>query len=190
MDNMDAEIAMMFIRNCPDHNLACVFKCKPISKRSLTEVQEAIDEHQREHQVKKPAARKHVLQVATAVASADPPETETDHLQVNTTKYIPSNPAKPVDAHASDPNALERVLSMLERVLERTSQSYPTTRPQPTPATHFTPCKVCGDNNHSTRTHCMRERRCLGCLEQGHQRKDCPKATTTQRDRHSPVQGN
>ncbi|KAL4007957.1 hypothetical protein ACER0C_001809 [Sarotherodon galilaeus] len=27
MENMEAEIAMMFIRNCPDPSLACVFKC-------------------------------------------------------------------------------------------------------------------------------------------------------------------
>ncbi|KAK7877966.1 hypothetical protein WMY93_031394 [Mugilogobius chulae] len=59
MDNMDSEIAMMFIRNCPDANLACVFKCKPISKWSLIEVQEAIDEHQREHQAKRSVSNMH-----------------------------------------------------------------------------------------------------------------------------------
>lgn len=191
MDNIDAEIAMMFIRNCPDPSLACVFKCKPISKWSLTEVQEAIDEHQREHQVKRSnAARKHALQVATAVTAVDSPEPETDHLQMSTAKYTPCNPVKPSDAPASDPSALERVLSMSERVLERTSQPLSTIQPQSHSAARFTPCKVCGANSHSTRTHCMRERRCLECLEQGHQRKDCPKTTAVQRGGHSPVQGN
>lgn len=42
MENMNAEVAMMFIRNCPDPSLACIFKCKPISKWSLMEVQEVI----------------------------------------------------------------------------------------------------------------------------------------------------
>lgn len=80
MDNIDAEIAMMFIRNCPDPSLACGFKSKPITKWSLTEVQEAIDEHQRESQVNKSntnTAKKHVLQVATAVTAVNSPDHET-----------------------------------------------------------------------------------------------------------------
>lgn len=191
MDNIDTEIAVMFIRNCPDPSLACVFKCKPISKWSLTEVQEAIGEHQREHQVRKSnGARKNILQVATAVTTADPPQPETDHLQVNTTKCTSSNPVNSGDAPTSDPSALERVLNMLERVLERTSQPPPTTQPQFSTTARFASCKVCNDNSHSTRTHCMKERRCLGCLEQGHQRKDCTKTTAVQYGGHSPVQGN
>ncbi len=46
MENMSVEVAMMFIRNCPNSDLSSVFKCKPISKWSAMEVQEAIDEHQ------------------------------------------------------------------------------------------------------------------------------------------------
>lgn len=195
MDNMDAEIAMMFVRNCPDPSLACVFKCKPISKWSLTEVQEAIDEHQREYQVRKSntnTAKTHALQVATAVTAISPPEPEVDYAQVNTVKCTSTNPTKPSEATASDQSALERVLSMLERVLERTSQPLDAARPQFSPSDRFTPgpCRVCGNSSHSTRTHCMRERRCLGCLEVGHQRKDCPKATVMQRGGSSPGQGN
>lgn len=193
MDNMDAEIAMMFIRNCPDPGLACVFKCKPISKWSLTEVQEAIDEHQRECQVKRSnpnTTKAHVLQVATAVKANSSPEPEADYAQVNTAKCIPTNPAKSSEATASEQSALERVLSMLERVLERTSQPAHAARQPFSPSARFTPCQVCGDSSHSTRTHCMKERRCLGCLEVGHQRKDCPKPTVTQRDGGSPNQGN
>lgn len=37
MENMSVEVAMMFIRNCPDPELSSVFKCKPMSK----EIQEA-----------------------------------------------------------------------------------------------------------------------------------------------------
>ena len=91
MDSMDTEIAMMFIRTCPDPSLACVFKCKPISKWSLTEVQEVIDEHQRECHVKKSntnMAKAHVLQVAIAVSAISSSEPEPEYAQVNTAKYL------------------------------------------------------------------------------------------------------
>ncbi|KAK2814569.1 hypothetical protein Q5P01_000188 [Channa striata] len=191
MDNMDAEIAMMFVRNCPDPSLACVFRCKPISKWSLTEVQEAIDEHQREYQAKRLSiANAHVVQVTPAVASSSSPEPEPVCAHLNTAVCAPANPIKSSEAVVPESNALERVLSMLERVLERTSQvTHATSRPHFSPSARFPQCKVCGDGSHSTRTHCMREKRCLTCLEIGHQRRDCPKITVVQHA-NSPDQGN
>ncbi|XP_041836974.1 uncharacterized protein LOC121637109 [Melanotaenia boesemani] len=146
MSQMDAEVAMMFIRNCPDPNLACVFKCKPISKWTLAEVQEAIDEHQREHRVKKPAAntaKPRVLQMATAVPVITSPEPEIDQVHVNTAKTSAASPPLSNDATASEPNALERVLSMLERVLERTNQPVHSSNPHHLSPARFTPCQVC-----------------------------------------------
>lgn len=183
MENMNAEIAMMFIRNCPDPDLSSVFKCKPISKWSVMEVQEAIDEHQRESQSRKnpsstPKAR--TLQVATAAVVVDPPDIDKEeYASVNTAKCVPSkaSEAKIGETAATDPGTLERVLSMLERVLERANQQTPVpTRLQPSPWTRFTPCQVCGDKSHSTHAHCMKEKLCLGCFEIGHQRRECPKA--------------
>lgn len=193
MSQMDAEIAMMFIRNCPDPNLACVFKCRPISKWTLTEVQEAIDEHQRERRVKKPAAntaKARILQVATAVPVISPPEPETSQASVNSAKLTATNPHQPADAATSEPNALERVLSMLERVLERTNQPAHAPNSHHLDSARFTPCRVCGNNTHSTRTHCMRERRCLACLGVGHQKRECPQSTSIQRGGNSSDQGN
>ncbi|XP_041926810.1 uncharacterized protein LOC121690362 [Alosa sapidissima] len=69
LENMSAEISMMFIRNCNDPDLSSVFKSKPMSRWTSTEVQEAIDEHQREHLSKKKSAnvgKVKTLQVATA----------------------------------------------------------------------------------------------------------------------------
>lgn len=188
MDNMNSEIAMMFVKNCPDPNLSCVFKCKPISKWSLTEVQEAIDEHQREYQAKRSVTalpKTHVFHVATAITASETPECNTEYTNVNTAKL--PNPTKSSEV-VSESNALERVLNMLERVLERTGQpALPAARPQSAPFSRDGPCRVCGHSSHSTRTHCMREKRCLGCLEVGHQRKDCPKPPTTQ---SGNIQGN
>lgn len=181
MDNMDSEIAMMFIRNCPDPDLSCVFKCKPIGKWSLTEVQEAIDEHQRENQVKKPAVhvpKAHAIRVATAVAESDLSESDIVYSNVNTAKL--TVPTKQSDITVPESNALERVLSMLERVLERTSQPTQAATRAQSSFDRPSPCRVCGQNSHSTRSHCMREKRCLSCLETGHQRKDCTKSPTIQ----------
>lgn len=192
MDNMDSEIAMMFVRNCPDPNLASVFKCKPTSKWSLADVQEAIDEHQREYQSKKTTTilpNTHALRVAAAATASEPLENNAEYTNVNTAKL--SDPVKPSTAVVSESNALERVLSMLERVLERTSQPSPSVvRPETVPFSHGSPCRVCRQASHSTRTHCMREKRCLECLEIGHQKKDCPKGSSNRPGNTSPHQGN
>lgn len=112
MVNMDSEIAIMFVRNCPDPNLACVFKCKPISKWSLADVEEAIDKHQREFQAKKASTtmpNAHALRLANAVAASEPLECDAEYTSVNTAK--PPNTAKPSKVAVSETNALERVLT-------------------------------------------------------------------------------
>ena len=48
MDNMGGEIAKMFVKHCPDPELASVFKYKQIHEWTLKEIQARIDEHQRE----------------------------------------------------------------------------------------------------------------------------------------------
>lgn len=63
MENRNAEIAMMFIRNCHDPDLTSVYKCKPIGKRSVMEVQYStyILSTQKEYQSrKKPPALKSI----------------------------------------------------------------------------------------------------------------------------------
>ncbi|KAL6479142.1 hypothetical protein MHYP_G00125750 [Metynnis hypsauchen] len=91
MENMDAEIAMMFIQNCPSSDLSSVFKCKPMTKWSFEEGQEAIDEHQRENQsCKAPRMlRPHMLQIATAAAAVSPEETlRVPHLPLDAVFYV------------------------------------------------------------------------------------------------------
>lgn len=48
MENIGAEIAKMFVKHCPDPELACVFKYKRIQEWTSKEIQERIDEYQRE----------------------------------------------------------------------------------------------------------------------------------------------
>ena len=61
-----AEISMMFIRNCNDPELASVFKGKPVGRWTAMEVQEAIDEYQREHVFKRKSGKGRPTQVAAA----------------------------------------------------------------------------------------------------------------------------
>nr|XP_021325598.1 uncharacterized protein LOC103909664 [Danio rerio] len=195
MENMNAEVAMMFTRNCPDPELSSVFKCKPMSKWSIEEIQEAIDEHQRENQCRRipNTVKPHTLHVSTAKAVPVLEEVKESELTAaNATACTPSSHSE-AKASQSNSEALERVLNMLERVLERTSQpAHNSPGSFQTHRARFSSCRVCGDPAHSTRSHCMRERRCLNCLRVGHQRRDCPNVVeaTPQPTGTSHSQGN
>ena len=186
MENMSVEVAMMFIRNCPNSDLSSVFRCKPISKWSAMEVQEAIDEHQREHQTRKGPSRAERLVVATATATSSPVAEELTAMRASVQE--PTAQAKKSAATTPEAGALERVLSMLESLLARTASPIQ----QPTQWSRPSPCRVCGEKTHVTREHCMKEKRCFGCLELGHQKRDCTRATPhqTQPESRTPNQGN
>lgn len=187
MENMSAEIAMMFIRNCSSSDLSSVFKCKPISKWSAKEVQEAIDEHQREHPVRKRPTKPERPNIVTAAVAACSPVVE--ELTTNRAGVQePPTPTKGSAVTAAEAGALERVLSMLEGVLTRAAS--PTQ--QPTQWTRPASCRVCGEKTHITREHCMKEKRCFGCLEPGHQKRDCTRASPhqTRPENHTLNQGN
>lgn len=192
LKNMSPEIAMMFIRNSTEPSLSSMFKCKPISKWSVTEIQEAIDEHQREVQSEKLSAVAHVntVQVNAAKISTNPHAvTKGENMKADAPVSFPESPLSVAEPATSEAGTLERVLSMLERVLERTSQSPPASQPRTNQWRSFSPCRVCGDRNHSTRSHCMRER-CLSCLEIGHQQKQCHKVISSASPSDPQTQGN
>ena len=186
-ETMSAQIAMMFIRNCPNPELSSVFRCKPISKWSAVEVQEAIDEHQREHQARRRPIKAEKFKMVTAAATTCLPVVEELTAMRAGVQEPPTQP-KVSAVTSSEAGALERVLSMLEGIMARAAS--PVQRP--TPWTRPTSCRVCGDKTHITREHCMKENRCFGCLEPGHARRDCTRAVPrqTQAENHTPNQGN
>lgn len=183
MENMSVEVAMMFIRNCPNSDLSSVFRCKPISKWSAMEVQEAIDEHQREHQTKKRHSRAEKFVMATAAAATCSPVTG-ESAATRAIAQEPTIQTKKSAVTTPEAGALERVLNMLESVLARTASSIQ----QPTQWSRPSTCRVCGEKTHMTREHCMKEKRCFGCFELGHQKRDCTRATSHQTQSES--QGN
>lgn len=83
--------------------------------------------------------------------------------------HEPPTPAKISTTPASEVRALQRVLIMLENVLARSASP----AQQSTQWTRSGSCCVCGERAHPTCDHCMNEKRCFGCLEPGHQKRDC-----------------
>lgn len=47
-ENMNDEVALMFVKHCPDPELSCTLKCKPIHEWTTRAVQLRIDDYQRE----------------------------------------------------------------------------------------------------------------------------------------------
>lgn len=48
MDNISMEVARMFVKHCPDPELSCLFKCKPINEWNARDIQRRVDDYQRE----------------------------------------------------------------------------------------------------------------------------------------------
>lgn len=192
MENMSSEIVMMFIRNCPNSDLASVFRCKPISKWSAEEVQEAIDEHERDFRSRRqlPSAFKAAVNQAAVVKGPVSTQVTVESEDVGVNSAACAASPHPKTNESVESGTLERVLKMLERVLERTTLPAPGPKPQPSQWYRASPCAVCGDRSHSTRSHCMREKRCLNCLEFGHQRKQCHRAAGQDMAQANDNQGN
>lgn len=186
LENMSAEIAMMFIRNCSDPELSGVFKSKPMSRWTSTEVQEAIDEYQREFLSKRKSGEVKPMKVTAAVAYSMPDVRE----EVSVREPSLPVPSRSSESSSAEGGAFERVLCMLERLLERTNQATPPGVTQPGQWVRVTPCRVCGDSGHSTRSHCMKEKRWLACFEIGHQKKECTMRRTAMPNPVVPDQGN
>ncbi len=125
-----------------------MFRCKPISKWTVTAIQEAIDEHQRDVQSEKLPVTHEVNSVQVAVAKVlSYPHTgpKGESLNAAAPAYVPESPWKAAEPATSEAGILERVLIVLERVLERTIQTAPVAQPRATPWHSISPCRVCGD---------------------------------------------
>lgn len=175
MENMSSEIAIMFIKNCPNLDLSNVFRCKPISKWSAEEVQEAIDEYERDFRSRKPVPSMPIFAVnqANVAEKAVSTQVAVGSESMGVTSATRTVGPHPKTSESAELGTLERVLKMLERVLEPTTLPASEPRPRTSQWYRSPSCEVCGDRSHSTRSHCMRERRCLACLEIGHQRREC-----------------
>ncbi len=190
LQNRDMEIAVMFIRNCPNKDLSMMFLSKPQREWTAAEVQDRLDEFVRDRKV----SECQFSQQTASANSSDVCGTPPCKPQV---VRAPGSAVEP-DHATCDSNTIDRMLNMLEKALSCNTQS---TRA----AVHRKPnvkrpqvCKVCQSNDHNTVAHCRLHRLCFTCYLPGHTHDMCEMATaqanssTAAVDGHShrPSQGN
>ncbi|XP_057714469.1 uncharacterized protein LOC130930499 [Corythoichthys intestinalis] len=164
-DNPSVEVARMFIRHCPNRDLAFTFRSKTIDKWSSREVQEVLDEYHLEKGNKSStgqAGRVNVNKVEVALNNSD----------------VSSAPEQPA-AVSQDTATLERLIGMLEKVLLKNS-GYTQARRNPRnnapsriQGLNDTPCSICNDSSHSAFIHCRENNLCFLCHAPGHSSRFC-----------------
>ncbi|KAK0152244.1 Retrovirus-related Pol polyprotein from transposon 17.6 [Merluccius polli] len=129
------EVTRMFIKNCPSKELAMTFRSKTIDKWTAVEVQDVLDEYHTERGSwgaagavsRKPSENVYVNKVEVLHTVAPPPDSKDSHT--------PKSP---------DLAALERVITMLEKVLlERSTPTQANTTRHP----RVKPFRIEGLNN-------------------------------------------
>ncbi|CAL9686065.1 unnamed protein product [Knipowitschia caucasica] len=169
-DNPSVEVTRMFIRHCPSKDLALTFRSKTIDKWTAREVQEVLDEYHLERGPKCSSVNNRVMM-----------------------NKVELSPNVPHATNVSDNSTLERLISMLEKVLLQNQTTLASRKPrgdQRSPKVKgFTsaPCLVCNNVSHSALTHCRDNNLCFLCHLPGHARRDCPQNKQTS---HTDQQGN
>ncbi|KAJ8361684.1 hypothetical protein AAFF_G00431960 [Aldrovandia affinis] len=166
------EVTRMFIRNCPSKELAMTFRSKTIDKWSAEEVQDVLDEYHTE-----------VSSRGAAPAVSRKPNENVHVNMVEMSGTEVSSPDKQDSREAKVPEsfALERVISMLEKILlQKSTPAQAMSNRQSKPrlprieGLNSLPCAVCGDAAHSALTHCRDKRLCFQCHSADHPRRSCP----------------
>lgn len=80
-------------------------------------------------------------------------------------------------------DSMQQLVGMMDKVLSLCTASLSSSNPgchvrtsDPKPSSSPA-CKVCRSKEHTTHTHCMRQRLCRNCFKPGHFKSDCPKMT-------------
>ncbi|KAL0196763.1 hypothetical protein M9458_005303, partial [Cirrhinus mrigala] len=113
LDNQLIEVTRMFIRNCPNSDLALTFRSKTIDKWTAYEVQEILNEYHSEKNLR-------------ATGKGNKPSDCEKKFSVNEMHVSPTtHPIKveqdSLQTKQSENMALEKVIDMLERVLMNNS---------------------------------------------------------------------
>lgn len=164
MANQSMEVAVMFIRNCPNKDLSLVFMSKPQRDWTASEVQERLDEFLGEHRESRGQLSQHIAATVDlgvgSIASRGCPSVK-----------FPVGGCEP-ECTASEENTLERELGMFEKALVCNTQSVSGERYR-RGAKRPMSCRVCQSTDHSTNAHCRLHRLCFQCYAPGHTREQC-----------------
>lgn len=108
----------MFIRHCPDSKLSLIFKCKPLQLLTAVDVHDKLAEQRRDQR------HSSLPKVTSAIPTLQQEVSSAVHSTLSTGK-----PTKePAHIHTSTPASqgsteqLQRIITMLERVLEQRPQ--------------------------------------------------------------------
>lgn len=178
---------IMFVRNCPDRELALIFKTKPPRDWSAREVQEHIDNHRKVQTFcgSQMSVRKEVFIGPSQEGRRT--DTQEGPLSVPGLKVASASPPT-----SNETDAMERVLSLLEKTLSSNVQL--THRQTQNPVRkNSRNCKVCSSSDHSTSAHCRMYKLCFRCYSPGHIGANCsqsPPAQTLHPSQVSHIQGN
>lgn len=165
MEDPCQEAAMMFVKYCPDSTLAAVFRFKAPEKWTAQEIQEQLDRYHTE--LKEQMSAKPKRHPATRQATTHVQTFNEDEVDVGP----PTEPGecnRVSNAHTvqDDNNCMRTLINLLDRALSQNVQM-PSRQPQ------SKLCRVCQSHDHSTVTHCRRERLCFACFQPGHSKRDC-----------------
>lgn len=185
-DHLSRDLTAMFIRHCPDPGLSLIFKCKPLSQWSVTEVHERLVEHSRD------SKRSSQMGLFTPISS--------QRREVGANSQRPASPAVSAPSPATrraDESAdrLDHIITMLERVLEHQPHGSGVfgggvgrARQNRGPKLKSNlPCVICGDGGHTTHFHCRANHLCFVCYSADHTRMECPRALVTKQVSTKPA---
>jgi len=179
LDDPLLEVTVMFIRNCPDPELTLIFKCKPLEEWTAADVQIRLDEYEREKKLlQQRKSNVHVSGIACHAQSTDFLWTHGRCMEKNKAVTSPQD-----TEHCTQDQSLNRMISLLERVLDQVSCQPPTrvNRPQYKVQSGVkkqnVACEVCGDASHDTISHCRMNRLCFNCHAPGNTASACSAGT-------------
>ena len=190
---------MMFVRNCPDQSLSMKFNSKLTDQWTAKEVQERIDEFQREQRARpRMAPSHHNTQQMVAVVSESPAsEPVSEPPQVLSCKQN-VQPFQRAAETTSLQASMDKMTEMLSQVLGNLTAAprsgfAPHAHPPPSslprgrggsrPQLRRAPlgrgaCGICGEPSHSTNIHCRFNHLCFICHQPGHMRQQCPASSS------------
>lgn len=179
MDNLNSEVAMMFVRNCPDSDLARTFKIRPLECWTAKDVQELLDSFQRELKLRPSPNTFPVSQNTHMTIQSCGNSNVVSESTVMCLKQGTNGPGEP-KLDAKDHSSLNRMADMLAQLIEvlktkeeRKPGYVSSGRVHRRNTAGSGNCKICGDTTHTTIDHCRSDHLCFRCHGAGHAKRDC-----------------
>lgn len=99
-ESMNDEVALMFVKHCPDPELSCTLKCKPIHEWTSRDVQVRIDDYQRELRATGRTTGAPQLKSQVATCTSEQPSRTSSNLAAYEQCHSPSPLPSPSSLHA------------------------------------------------------------------------------------------